>query len=96
VDLIGGATELRTLLTQLNTMAVVSGVTLLTIEPKAVERGPKRAPAPPPGNAAETPDLKAPPPPPADKLLAEGLEKYSAPVTLEGPFRGQVRLLQQL
>lgn len=96
VDLIGGATELRTLLTQLNTMAVASGVTLLSIEPQAVERGAKQAPAPPPNNSGAPPDPKAPPPPPADKLLPEGLEKHSALVTLEGPFRGLVRLLQQL
>ena len=94
VDLVGGATELRTLLTQLNTLAVGSGVTLLSIEPQAVERGAKAAPTPPPTDPNAKPDPNAPPPPPADKLLPEGLEKHSALVTLEGPFPSIVRFLQ--
>jgi Tfp pilus assembly protein PilO len=94
VDLIGGATELRTLLTQLNMLAVGSGVTLLSIEPQAVERGSKAAPTPPPTQQNAQPDPKAPPPPPVDKLLPEGLEKHSALVTLEGRFPSIVRFLQ--
>jgi Tfp pilus assembly protein PilO len=94
VDLVGGATELRTLLTQLNTLAVGSGVTLLSIEPQPVERASKAVPTPPPAQQNSQPDPKAPPPPQADKLLPEGLEKHSALVTLQGPFTGIVRFLQ--
>ena len=94
VDLVGGATELRTLLTQLNTLAVGSGVTLLSIDEPSVIRGSKAPPTPPPSSQKNQPDPKDPPPPPVNPLLADGLEEHSAVVTLQGPFTGIVRFLQ--
>ncbi len=92
LELVAGTTQLRTFLAKLNELAVQEGVAILKVEPKAVER-----PAPKTVNPA-TPaaDATSPPLPPGDPLLAQNLEKRSAALIVQGPFRRIVAFMQQM
>ena len=90
LNLVAGTGALKTLLAQLNRLAVKQGVAILQVEPQPVE---VYTPPPPPAEGAEA--STAPPPAAGDPLLAPNLEKRSAIVTLQGPFPRLVALLQQ-
>ncbi len=92
LQLVAGTTQLRTFLAKLNDLAVQEGVAILRIEPKAVER-----PAPKIVNSADTAqDDDNPALLPADPLLAQNLEKRSAALIVQGPFRRIVAFMQQM
>ncbi len=94
LKLVAGTSQLQTFLAQLNQYAVQEGVSILKVEPQAIER-PAPKPASPPANSS-TPDATAPALPPGDPLLAQKLEKRSALLTVQGPFRKIVAFLQQM
>ena len=94
LKLVAGTSQLQTFLAQLNQYAVQEGVSILKVEPQAIER-PAPKPVSPPADSS-TPDATAPALPPGDPLLAQKLEKRSALLTVQGPFRKIVAFLQQM
>ena len=94
LNLVAGTTQLHTFLAQLNQFAVEQGVSILKVEPQAIER-PAPKPASPPADTAAA-DATAPPLPPEDPLLVQKLEKRSALLTVQGPFRRIIAFLQQM
>ncbi len=94
LSLVAGTTQLHTFLAQLNQFAVEQGVSILKVEPQAIER-PAPKPASPPADTAAA-DSTAPPLPPGDPLLVKTLEKRSALLTVQGPFKRIVAFLQQM
>ena len=90
LNLVAGTTQLHTFLAQLNQFAVEQGVSIVKVEPQAIER-PAPKPASPPDD-----DATAPPLPPEDPLLVQKLEKRSALLTVQGPFRRIIAFLQQM
>ncbi|KZR71029.1 hypothetical protein PMIT1318_02171 [Prochlorococcus marinus str. MIT 1318] len=94
LNLVAGTTQLHTFLAQLNQFAVEQGVSIVKVEPQAIER-PAPKPASPPADTADD-DATAPPLPPEDPLLVQKLEKRSALLTVQGPFRRIVAFLQQM
>ncbi len=97
LELVAGTTQLRTFLAKLNELAVQEGVAILKVEPKAVERPAPKTVNPANGDPA-TPaaDATSPPLPPGDPLLAQNLEKRSAALIVQGPFRRIVAFMQQM
>ncbi|WP_413358734.1 hypothetical protein [Prochlorococcus sp. MIT 1201] len=91
LNLVAGTTQLHTFLAQLNQCAVEQGVSIVKVEPQAIER-PAPKPASPPADDGAT----APPLPPEDPLLVQKLEKRSALLTVQGPFRRIIAFLQQM
>ena len=94
LNLVAGTTQLHTFLAQLNQFAVEQGVSILKVEPQAIER-PAPKPASPPADTAAA-DATAPSLPPEDPLLVQKLEKRSALLTVQGPFRRIIAFLQQM
>ena len=94
LNLVAGTTQLHTFLAQLNQFAVEQGVSILKVEPQAIER-PAPKPASPPADTAAD-DATAPSLPPEDPLLVQKLEKRSALLTVQGPFRRIIAFLQQM
>lgn len=94
LNLVAGTTQLHTFLAQLNQFAVEQGVSIVKVEPQAIER-PAPKPASPPADTAAD-DATAPPLPPEDPLLVQKLEKRSALLTVQGPFRRIIAFLQQM
>jgi len=95
LNLVAGTTQLHTFLAQLNQFAVEQGVSIVKVEPQAIER-PAPKPASPPADTAAVDDATAPPLPPEDPLLVQKLEKRSALLTVQGPFRRIIAFLQQM
>ena len=93
LNLVAGTTQLHTFLAQLNQFAVEQGVSILKVEPQAIER-PAPKPESPPADTDD--DATAPPLPPEDPLLVQKLEKHSALLTVQGPFRRIIAFLQQM
>ena len=94
LNLVAGTTQLHTFLAQLNQFAVEQGVSIVKVEPQAIER-PAPKPASPPADTADD-GATAPPLPPEDPLLVQKLEKRSALLTVQGPFRRIIAFLQQM
>jgi len=94
LNMVAGSTQLQTFLAQLNQFAVEQGVSILKVEAQAIERpAPKPASLPPDNTSSDT---TAPPLPPGDPLLVQQLEKRSALLTVQGPFRRVLAFLQQM
>ena len=94
LNLVAGTTQLHTFLAQLNQFAVEQGVSIVKVDPQAIER-PAPKPASPPADTADD-DATAPALPPEDPLLVQKLEKRSALLTVQGPFRRIIAFLQQM
>ncbi|KZR62084.1 hypothetical protein [Prochlorococcus sp. MIT 1303] len=91
LNLVAGTTQLQTFLAQLNQFAVEQGVSIVKIEPQAIERPAPKPVSPPAGDDATAPAL-----PQEDPLLVQKLEKRSALLTVQGPFRRIIAFLQQM
>ena len=89
LQLVAGTQTLRTWMAQLNRIAVLQGVSIVLVEPQPTEI--YKPPQPAPKGAKP-----AAPPVAVDPLLAPNLEKRSAVITIQGPFQGLVRFLQQM
>ena len=95
--LLSGTNELTTFLSELDELALMTGVVIQTTEPGAIERyvppldiNADGAPPRPSGNGVAANDQAL------DPLLSPGLEKRSAKITVVGSYTAVLRFLQAL
>ena len=91
LNLVAGTTALKTWLAQLNRLALSEDIAILQVEPQPVEVF-----VPPPPQTDSTGSSVVVTPQSGDPLLAPGIEKRSAVVTLQGRFVRLVSLLQKI